>query len=217
MRKFAVLALAVCAATSFAQYQVDDGTPEGSIGLTSGGQFVWANQFTATAGNTLITSVEISWWRNGATGGVMSPNGTPIVVNLWSDPNGDGNPADAVVMSTLNSTITNSDLPGFVSYDIPDVALSVGQNFFVGATITHAAGEFPASWDSTTPQGKSWISLGGTLGASGSTFNLVDLTANGLNGNWMVRATSAVPEPASMAALGIGALALIRRRKAKRS
>lgn len=217
MRKLLIVALSVCATAAFAsEYSWDDGTADNAIGLNSGGTFSWGNQFTSIAGSENLTEVLISWDSGG--GGNMVADGTAVTVNIWSDPNNDGNPDDAVLISTLNSTVSNSDMPGFVTYDVPDVMVAAGQNFFAGAIITHAGGIFPASIDQTAPNnGHSWITTTANFGEAANTFNLTDLAGNGLDGDWMIRVTGAapVPEPASMAVLGLGALALIRKRRRK--
>src|SRR6476646_2935333 len=78
-------------------YMIDDGTAEDSIGLTAGGTFVSCNSFPVTGGNNVITSISIAW------GTPLFPdptlNGLPYTAVLWSDPNGDGSPTDAVVLA----------------------------------------------------------------------------------------------------------------------
>lgn len=206
---FKTLAVSVFAFAAYAAnavYVIDNGTASGSIGLVAGGTISWANQFTAAAGENTISAVQIAWSRPASAGsGNMVPDGTPVLVQLWGDPNNDGNPSDAVLLSSVAGTTLNLG-DTFISYNIPDVTLPVGSNFFVGATIAHAAGDFPASIDQSSAQGKSWINIGALPGAP---FKIDDA---GLPGNWMVRA-EAVPEPATIAALSMGAIAMLRRRK----
>lgn len=199
------------AAVANAQYFHDDGGNEGSIGLLDGGAITWANEFMSVAGCEVITSIDIAWGRS-AGSGFMVPDGTSVFVQLWSGPNNDGNPIDAFLLKSVLGTTLNLG-NSFSTYDIDDTLITPGRRFFVGTTITHASGEFPASWDSTTPQGRSWIAIGGNF--AGGAYNLSSL---GLPGNWMIRANcEAVPEPASMAALGLGAAALVCRRRRKKA
>lgn len=203
----AALALAMTG-SAFAQYSHDDGTADVSVGLTSGGTLTWANEFSVQAGYDVITSIEMVWYRP-IGDGTMVPDGTPVLVQLWSDPNGDGDPLDAVLLSSV-AGVTQNLGNTFVSYDIPDVALPVASRFFVGATLTHVAGEFPMSQDTTPPdQLRSWVSVGATLPGAGR------ITDFGLPGNWMIRAT-AVPEPGTIAAVitGLSGMLALRRRRA---
>ena len=80
-------------------YVIDDGTAEDSIGLTAGGTFVSCNEFTVTGGNNIITSISIAW----GTPAFPDPtlDGLAYTAVLWSDPNGDGSPTDAVVLARL--------------------------------------------------------------------------------------------------------------------
>lgn len=206
LKKLFILGLigSACAANALL-YSYDDGVSENALGLTAGGSITWANQFTAALGGETITNVQIAWGNSTA-----SLEGVAVTARLWSDPNGDGNPADAVALSSQAGNIVGTGTNVFQIFDIADVTLLVGQNFFVGAEITHAAGQFPASFDTTAPiAGKSWISTGAAW--TGSIF---EITAIGFPGDWMIRADStAVPEPATMAVLGLGAMALLRKRR----
>lgn len=77
-----------------AQYQYDDGTPElhyGHISTTTHG--LYANNFVVEDGATCISEVNfIAGW----------PSGSPRIVGayVWSDPNGDGAPTDAVLLGS---------------------------------------------------------------------------------------------------------------------
>jgi hypothetical protein len=92
--------------------------------------FTFGNHFTAVAGGQTIESISIAWSGFG---------GDPITVKLWSDPNGDGNPNDALLLSSVAGVTANpNNVLGpalFTTYDIPDVTLFVGQSFFVGVTV----------------------------------------------------------------------------------
>ena len=66
---------------------------------------IWFNQFDVIPGQTTITSIEIAW------GSPFLPSqidGLPIKVGIWSDPNNDGNPSDAVLLASFAGTIQHS-------------------------------------------------------------------------------------------------------------
>src|SRR3954465_11249964 len=165
-------------------YSIDDGTAEDSIGLTAGGTFVSCNSFPVTGGNNVITSISIAW----GTPAFPDPtlNGLPYTAVLWSDPNGDGSPTDAVVLAQVPGVIAAAGTDTFITTPIPPTMVTTA-NFFVGFLVTHTAGQFPAAFDETAPTlpNRSWIDL---------TSNINDLSGSapiesfGLVGNWLIRA-----------------------------
>src|SRR5437764_7057590 len=164
-------------------YAIDDGTAEDSIGLTAGGTFVSCNSFPVTGGNNVITSISIAW----GTPAFPDPslNGLPYTAVLWSDPNGDGSPTDAVVLAQVPGIIAAAGTDTFITTPIPPTMVTTA-NFFVGFLITHTAGQFPAAFDESAPiPNRSWIDL---------TSNINDLSGSapiesfGLVGNWLIRA-----------------------------
>lgn len=213
-------AFVLCAVTAAnAQYFIDDGTGETSIGITGAPNgMLWSNSFVATAGNEKITGIQIAFGHQ-SNGGV--PDGTPITAVLWSDNDLNGIPDQGGVLATFAGVTANNMTDTFVNFDIPDVTLAVGQGFAVGAVIQNTSVWFPARQDTnTTLANRSYAAfiLPGPLDPN----NIAAVPAGqqgfiegfGLPGNWMVRASAApVPEPATCIALGLGAAALLRRRK----
>jgi hypothetical protein len=84
-------------------YMIDDGTAEAAAGL-SGGDIIVLNEFAVLPGSETIASVDIAW----GTPEFFDPtlNGLPYTVCLWSDPNGDGNPTGAVLLTTAKGVVT---------------------------------------------------------------------------------------------------------------
>ena len=133
---------------------IDDGTAEDSIGLTSGGNFVAVNSFPVSGGNNVITSISIAW----GTPAFPDPtlNGLPYTVGLWSDPNGDGSPTDAVLLAQAPGIIAAAGTDTFITTTIPPTTVTT-TNFFVGFLITHDAGQFPAAFDENAPTSQSFL------------------------------------------------------------
>jgi hypothetical protein len=179
-------------------YSLDDGT--GELGFGQFPNMTFGNHFTVVPGGETISSISIAW-----SGG----NGTPVTVKLWSDPNGDGNPADAILLSSIAGVISNANTNTFITYDIPDVTLLL-PSFFVGASVVNAQSQIAAG-DLTPPSAnQSW--LVGAADFAGSSPGLQAGT------DWLVRANtpSAVAEPATLALLCIGLAAFgIGHRRAK--
>src|SRR5689334_15861849 len=76
-------------------YMIDDGTAESGLGVGNSVQnfeALWFNQFDVIPGLTTIAAVSVAW------GSPIHPdpdiNGTPVILAIWSDPNGDGDPHD---------------------------------------------------------------------------------------------------------------------------
>lgn len=119
-----------------------------------------------------------------------SLDGLPYTVALWSDPNGDGDPGDAVLLTTASGVVSQQGTDTFIQTNI-NASIST-QNFFVGFLITQGAGQFPAAFDESNPIfNRSYIAGG----ANGNINNLNDndlpvapIEIYGLFGNWLIRA-----------------------------
>ncbi len=173
------------------EYVIDDGTSENGIGFTGGGDIVWINQFNVLPGLETITTVSVAW--------DTVANGTAATIVIYDDPNNDGDPTDAVLLTTQPATVANADTDILNLIDIADTNVgAVGDSFFVGAFMAHANLEFPASVDQSSDAGRSWIA-GGASG-TGDFVTLINnelppatLAAVGLSGNWLVRADAGLP------------------------
>lgn len=200
------------------EYQRDDGVAENTIGLTAAGSFGWLQTYTSLATAPIITNIRIAF------GTPLTLNGAPVTAYLWSDPNQDGNPTDAQVLASAAGVISGANAavpinnPTFVSFNIPDTAVTVGQRFFLGVIMqTQLAGQFPAAVDQTIPlpgPGVQWAAIGttGTMNPNALP-GVTDIsTIPTLAGKWLIRGDGVIPEPTSLALLGFVGLLAIRRR-----
>ena len=172
---------------TYESYAVDDGTMEATLALGSPGDIVWLNHFTVQAGMETIRYVDLVYTAE-------IPVGTPVTIYLWSDPTGDGDPSDAVVVSATSTTVPNSSPGAFNPVDVGDTYIGpAGTSFFVGAFIHDDTGFLgPITRDTTDVQGESWFAAAatpatvdpGNLGASEYFGQLV----GGFAGNCLIRA-----------------------------
>ncbi|MDQ3199723.1 MAG: hypothetical protein M3Q46_11175, partial [Verrucomicrobiota bacterium] len=171
-------------------YMLDDGTAENSVGLTAGGDTICLNEFAVIPGSETISSVSIAW----GTPAFPDPslNGLPYTVAIWSDPNGDGNPNDAVLLNTASAVVADQGTDTFITTNIPSTTITTA-NFFVGFLITQQAGQFPAAFDETNPtlSNRSYIAGGATgdiMNLNNNELPVAPIESFGLVGNWLIRA-----------------------------
>jgi hypothetical protein len=130
-------------------YRIDDGGPE--FGLRGAGDnMAWLTNHRVTQGASTVEAIEIMF--------VFAPNTQPATIYVWSDPNGDGNPADAQVLAS--KTVPIGPLGVLQTIDMPDTYVGVnGTSFFIGAITTATTNDFPGPLDTSGAAvlGRSWI------------------------------------------------------------
>jgi formylglycine-generating enzyme len=182
-------------------YQWDDGVRDMDITLDfavwGGGSLVWLNQFNILPERSTIGGVSLSYG--------YVPNGLPLTVCLWSDPNGDGSPFDAVLLASAPTSAVNVYSNTINYVDIPDTFIGpVGTSFFIGALVFHPSDDlFPANMDFSgslsESQALSWVFMSSNTEESIDPANLAASPFGGrpldfgYPGNWVMRA---VPAPA---------------------
>ena len=215
------LSFSLLASASAITYSIDSGAPVGAVGDTSA---TWAaaavNHFTVVAGGQNIQSVSVLFGASPISPASNLVGGEPFTVVVWSDPNGDGNPADALVLSSATGTITTfDDNVTFQTTPISALGLSVGQSFFAGVYFNAIGNKRPVAASGPGSPGESWVAYNAAspldlndLDAANA-FGLLGTVAGSPGIVAMVRANG-VPEPASFTLAGIAALGLLRRRRA---
>ena len=167
-------------------YRYDDGSAEYSIGNNTIGDFIWLSPFEVSPGGEILRSVDVAF-------GSGAPAGAQATLHVWSDPNNDSNPDDAVRRLSIPVTIVAPGTSQFTTVDVPDLSLGgAGDIFFVGLQTTQLPS--PAALDIDADSGASWVSAGtyeanadpddlaaaGKFGLSGTYFNV--------SGHWLIRA-----------------------------
>ncbi len=174
-------------------YMIDDGTAENNLGVGfKGGDLIVLNEFAVIPGSETINSVSIAW------GSPVFPdpslNGLPYTVALWSDPNGDGDPTDAVLLTTSSGVVAMQGTNTFLPKLITPTTITT-PNFFVGFLIQNTNGDqFPAAFDQTNPISDRSYAADGPAG-TGNIENLNDnkesvatVESFGFPGNFLIRA-----------------------------
>lgn len=183
-----LLLLAVPFAAAALEFSLDDGSVN-LFGGTPGGDLLALNQFHTGGQTVVIDQISVLW-------NPLSRTVSPAVA-LYADPNGDGNPSDAVPLIVHHISIpanlvilNNSSLQ---HYPIPPT--TVNGSFFVGAFLADREPGFDPviGVDTSNPKpNRSWIientSGGLNLEQLAATSTLVAPLNQFVNGNHMIRA-----------------------------
>ena len=106
------------------EYALDDGGFEGAVG-TDQPHIAFLSRFVVEPGKELLTGVDLQWGS-----GV---DGLPATVGIWSDPDGDGDPADAALLQSVPVVGEFGFTGTWVTVDLDEQVLGpVGTSFFVG-------------------------------------------------------------------------------------
>lgn len=165
-------------------YRIDDGGSEFGV-RAFGSHMAWLTNFRVEQGARLIEELEMNF--------VFMPTGATVTVGVWSDPNGDGDPTDAQLLSSV--VTPTAPLGVFRRVNIPDVDVGPnGTSFFVGAYTPVSSSDFPAPLDTSGNPllGRCWV-LGysepvnpNNLAANAVEFDLIEVAL--FPGKWLVRA-----------------------------
>jgi hypothetical protein len=126
---------------------LDDGTTENLLGWTAGGDMVWVNRFGVVGQQSTIGSIDVAW-GSAMFPGYSSGNGSATHIFVYQDGvSQDGDPTDATLLLTINTTVSANDTDTYVNY--PIAPLSITGYFFVGSNLPHNAGQYVAPMDQT--------------------------------------------------------------------
>ncbi len=182
-------------------YILDDGSYENSIGLTNqvtSNTAAWLNRFSPATFPETIDVVQVLWPTQADAQRALI--GDPVTILLYSDTDGDGNPANAVLVYQEAFVIGVQDGASFETYDLTVNPLFAGPgDVYIGFRDDWNLGgatpaNFPAALDQTASQGRSWVAGNGTTGIDvdinnlGANPLLGTIDGFGLPGNWMIRA-----------------------------
>jgi hypothetical protein len=148
-----------------------DGASENAIGLTLGGDMGWMTYVDCLQ---TIDIIEVAYGSLAAPGYIAT--GSPVTLGIWDDPSNDGNPFDAVLLTTIvvPAGVTLEDTDQLNIYNTGSITVTGGT--FVGVVCTHLAGEKPASLDQTHDgYSRNWL-MGSSAGSG--TFDFVNLYSN---------------------------------------
>ena len=182
-------------------YAIDDGTAEDAVGISGAdlADFISLNEFAVVPDAETITSISIAW----GTPVDFDPSldGLPYLAILWSDPNGDGDPSDAVVLGTAPGVISSQGTDTFL---VTDLARTIStSNFFVGFVVRQTLNQYPAAFDESAPNLSNRSYITADVTPPGDIYHLTNNTdlplfqieGYGLFGNWLIRADGASSSP----------------------
>ncbi len=171
-------------AASSDEYIYDSGVSTTSFGNIHHNAWAWIHHFDRQAGAAVLTAISTTFGTPVFPGESHVEPGQAFQVHVWSDPNEDGNPSDAVLLASASGTVDagSIDTDIFQTLSIGPVALP--PSFFIGAA---TLGQFPAPLDQTIDNGDAWIDSNGVEYDPNLVVAALNMDAIGLPGVWLLR------------------------------
>jgi hypothetical protein len=166
-------------------YSRAEGAAETNIGNLTIRNFIWFTSFQVEQAGEVLRAVEVAF-------GAGTPVGTPATVHVWTDPDGDGIPDDAVRRVSVPVSVTAPGTSTYLMVDVPDVYVgSEGSWFFVGVETRDVP--TPAPLDRGVTQRNSWVaSASHTVDVDPDDLNTADflglVDSFSVAGEWLIRA-----------------------------
>jgi hypothetical protein len=174
---------------------LDDGSYENALGSLLGGQFIWLNRIPVPPADLPLFLDEVQILFPSGNG---VNSGETVDIYVYTDPDGDGNPATGMaLMATINrAKIQAVDGVTWSRFALASPLRVEAATELVVAVVNRTAGaglgERPAALDQSSSQGRSWVGIdaSGTIGAppvlpTDAIWGTVD--SLGFPGNWMIR------------------------------
>ena len=212
-------------AASSDEYIYDSGVSTTAIGLSGGAGFatiLWAHHFDRQAGAAVLTAISTPFGTPVFPGSSDITPGQAYQIHVWSDPNEDGDPSDAVLLASASGTVDGASIETDVFQTLSIGPVALPPSFFIGAT---TIGHFHAPLDQTIVNGEAWLDFNGAPGDEydPTIFSYaLNMDAIGLPGVWLLRGIAEGDVPASasgtwgmIALIGllmVGSLLFMRRR-----
>ena len=165
------------------EYIYDSGVSDNALGLNNGTSLAWIHHFDRVGGAETLTAISTVFGTPAFPGSCGCSLGQDFQVHVWSDPNGDGDPSDAVLLASaadLISVPVESDV--FQTTPIGPVALP--ESFFIGAA---TQGNFPAAVDGTIENLDAWFDFNDPDVYDPNLINATNLDTV-IPGVWLLRA-----------------------------
>jgi len=169
---------------------LDNGNDDNGLGLINGGQLMVMNRADCLAS---VDSIDVAYNT------VL--DGSAVEVCVYDDVDQDGDPTNALLVSTHPSVVANSGT-GLLNNEPLPASVVITGDCYVAVVVTHAAGEFVGTLDYVYYGLNPTASIVGyQLAATGTPFDSANLAANdqapigmgaiGFPGVWWLRANGA--------------------------
>jgi hypothetical protein len=166
--------------------QWDDGSSETAIGFAAYGEICWIHHFVAPC-TGIVQSIQTCFGSPAYPGDSGVVPGQPFRVYAWSDPNGDGDPTDAVFLGEATGAVAASSIDTDILQTVELDNIPISGSFFVGASVVSQLG-YPAPLDEDgTWYNQAWVAWNTTPFDPTYFAGLYNMSDIGLPGNWLLR------------------------------
>jgi hypothetical protein len=166
-------ATTISVARNATELSIDDATFEAPVGFTSAGTIYFINRLRPLSYPATLSQLQVYF----ASQCNLTP-GAAITVLVGSNPDGDED-IDGTVFQPVVGVVR--ELDQFNRYDVPSLTIDSG-DFVVGFGIQAQEDVFPGALDTTSPQGRSYLSTDGVH------FDRLKNVDRASDGNWGIGA-----------------------------